>query len=280
MSYDTEELSVQDGAPVELYDFSQGPSEWHYTSAELIALTVDGTTYTSAPIERTSIESTPENARNALKLTVPRNFPVAELFRVAPPSEVIDLTVRRIHRADAEGSPQDLVVAWIGRVLSCEFSGAKATLQCEPISVSLAHTGLRRVFQVGCPHVLYGAGCTLSKTDFDHATTVVSIDGNVLEIASSDGAYSYSGGFVEWVNDDGVTERRFIETAVVGDGSPARMELTLMQPFAGIAVSDAITIYPGCDHTLTTCNETFNNALNYGGFPFFPGKNPFEVSVF
>jgi uncharacterized phage protein (TIGR02218 family) len=283
MSYSANEISTQLGAPVELYDFAQGSVEWHYTSSEVVALTVTGETYTSAPIERSEIEASNEQARNALKLTVPRDFPVAELFRVAPPSEVISITVRRIHRDDTTASPQGVVVAWMGRVLSCEFSGAKATLQCEPITVSLARVGLRRVYQVACPHVLYGDGCELDKADWDHATTVAVLSGSDLTVATINTAHSYAGGFVTWVNDDGITERRFIEsTATYFSGSP-QVEgavLTLLQPFVGLSVSDSVVIYPGCDHTLTTCNTVFSNAVNYGGQPYFPEKNPFTVAVF
>ena len=39
-------------------------------------------------------------------------------------------------------------------------------------------------------------------------------------------------------------------------------------------LSDAVTLYPGCDHTLTTCDTAFSNSLNYGGFPAIPQKNP------
>jgi hypothetical protein len=27
---------------------------------------------------------------------------------------------------------------------------------------------------------------------------------------------------------------------------------------------------PGCDRTLATCTNVFNNAANFGGFPFIP----------
>lgn len=272
MSYDTNELSVQLGAPVELYDFAQGSVEWHYTSAEVIALEVGDTTYTSAAIERSKLESSAEKARNTITLTVARNFAIAELFRVAPPSEVISITIRRVHRGDITDSPPDVITAWVGRVLTCEWSGAEAKLKCEPITVSLARTGLRRVYQAACPYALYGSECGVLKTSFDHATTVASISGLVLTV-NSVGTGDYSGGFVEWVNDDGITERRFIT-------SDSGTALTLMQPFSGISVSDNVTIYPGCDHTLTTCDATFSNALNYGGQPYFPEKNPFTIAVF
>lgn len=283
MSYDTEEISVQSGAPVELFDFAQGVVEWHYTSAELIALTVSGETYTSASIERSEIESTQEKARNKVTLTVPRNFPVAELFRVSPPSEVITITIRRLHRADITASPESLIVLWIGRVLSCEFAGAQAKLSCEPITVSLARIGLRRVYQVNCPHVLYGDGCGLNKDDLENSTTVSALSGLNLSCLGLDPAFSFAGGFVVWENDDGVFERRFIESATTSTaGSPevTTWVLTLLNPFVGLSVSDPILVYPGCDHTLTTCDEVFDNAVNYGGQPYFPEKNPFEGPVF
>lgn len=270
--YDTEELSVQDGAPIELYDFAQGTVEWHFTSAEVLALNVDDIDYTSSPIERGEIESTHEAARNSIKLTVPRNFPVAELFRVSPPTEIIGLTLRRYHR----GFPDDIIVAWIGRVLTCEFNGAKATLSCEPISISLQRTGLRQVYGVSCPHVLYGIGCNLNKADFAFALQVDAVAGNVLVVRGMDSSFSefaFAGGFIEWIDDNGITERRFIELQT---GST----FTLMNPFAGIPVDADITAYPGCDHSILTCANVFHNQLNYGGQPAFPTKNPFEYPVF
>ena len=261
MTYAAEEISVQSGAPVDLYEFAHGLSEYRYTSSEA-DFTLGADTYTAIALERNAVEASQEKARNTLKLTMPRTAAVAELFRVAPPSDTVTITVRRVHRGDT-ASP---VVVWMGRVLGCAFEGARATLNCEPITVSLARTGLRRVYTLSCPHVLYGAACGLAKASYDHATTVSSISGVTLTVASI-GAFSYAGGFVEWTNDDGNVERRFIK-------SHASTALTLMQAFAGIATSDAVTLYPGCDHTLTTCDTTFGNALNYGGFPGIPQKNP------
>jgi len=272
VTYAAQEISVQSGAPVELYTFSYGSSVWRYTSREsdyTDASVSPNVTYTSAAIGRSAIEASQEQARNSLKLTMPRSLAVAELFRVSPPTEAVALTVRRVHRGDTAS----VVVAWMGRVLGCAFNRATAELNCEPITVSLARTGLRRIYGKACPHVLYGAsGCRLSKTDFDHATTVSAISGVTLTVGSI-GAYNYSGGFVEWVDDAGDTQRRFIE-------SHSSTALTLLQAFVGIATSDAVTIYPGCDHTLTTCDTTFSNSANYGGWPWIPTKNPFIDPVF
>ena len=46
----------------------------------------------------------------------------------------------------------------------------------------------------------------------------------------------------------------------------------------GLAIGDAIYLYPGCDRTLNTCHAKFGNSANFGGFPFIPTKNPFGGS--
>ena len=47
-------------------------------------------------------------------------------------------------------------------------------------------------------------------------------------------------------------------------------------PLPGLAATDTVNLYPGCDHTLATCESKFSNRLNYGGMPYFPDKNPFS----
>lgn len=263
MTYDAREESAQDGAPVELYEFRRNDKFWLYTSAgEDVGDSTE--TWVSAPITRTAVETNTEQARNALKLTVPRTFEVADLFRIAPPTDVIALTVRRFHR----GEPDDVAVIWMGRVLNVSFEGAKAIMNCEPVSASIKRQGLRRLYQKQCPHVLYGPGCTLDKDSFAHSTSVSSINGVILVVGSI-GVFSYAGGFIEYEDDDGNLERRFIRSHV-------GTTLTLNFPFTGLSGSDPVTIYAGCDHTMQTCNDQFGNILNYGGTPFIPDKNPFD----
>ena len=36
------------------------------------------------------------------------------------------------------------------------------------------------------------------------------------------------------------------------------------------ATADQIVLFQGCDHTLTTCTNTYNNQANYRGFPYVP----------
>lgn len=42
---------------------------------------------------------------------------------------------------------------------------------------------------------------------------------------------------------------------------------TWLEPIRPIAVGDTFTIEPGCDKTLPTCREVWDNVVNFGGFP-------------
>jgi uncharacterized phage protein (TIGR02218 family) len=35
---------------------------------------------------------------------------------------------------------------------------------------------------------------------------------------------------------------------------------------------DGVTLYPGCDKTIDTCKNKFNNNLNFQGEPHFAGQ--------
>lgn len=266
MTYDTRERSVQDGAPVELYEFARNARIWRYTSAEQ-DIADSSETWVSVPITRTSVETNTEQARNALKLTVPRNFEIADMFRISPPTDIIALTVLRFHR----GEEEDVSVIWMGRVLTVSFEGAQAVMNCEPVSASLKRQGLRRLYQRQCPHALYGPGCLVDKTAHDHVATITNIDG-VNVTVSSLLAKPYAGGFIEFEDEDGNLERRFIRSF---SGTTLTLNFPLGQDI--LDSNSQLTIYPGCDHTMETCNTVYANLPNYGGVsPYIPRKNPFD----
>lgn len=61
-------------------------------------------------------------------------------------------------------------------------------------------------------------------------------------------------------------------------------EIKLLAPFdtTSADVGDNITVYAGCDHTVTGphgCKKKFNVVSSFGGFPFVPTLNPFQVGL-
>jgi uncharacterized phage protein (TIGR02218 family) len=265
MTYDATEISASLGRPVDIFTFARGPQEWRYTSADR-DVTVSAQVYTAVPIIRPSISQGGELNRSGLKLTVARDFPIAVLFRAGIPSETITLRIRQYH--DGDGS---VVVVWSGRVVNVSRVGELAEITCEPIYTSVRSTGLRRRYQKGCPHVLYGPACKVVAASFDLAGTVSAVSGLTVTATAfgtqPDGYWE--GGYIEWSPSAGIFERRFI------DGHTGTSVTLMTQPL-GLAVSTAITIYPGCDHTLGAGGCTkFSNTLNYGGTPDIPEKNPY-----
>lgn len=266
MTYEAAETSADAGRPVELYTFARGTTLWRYTSADR-AQVVGGDTFAPAVIGRSRIEQGAEMNRSALKLTVPRDFAIAELYRVAPPGDVVAVTLRRLHLSDADG---ELATLWTGRVVNVAWSndGAQATITCEPIYTSLRRTGLRRMYGRLCPHVLYGPACKANPAVFAVPGTLTATTGLTLTAAAW-GAKPvgwFDGGFIEWAEGGG-TERRFI---VAHSGST----LTLDRRAPSLAVGAVATAYPGCEHTLEVCDDKFDNILNNGSTPFIPTKNP------
>lgn len=269
MTYDARERSADLGRPVELYTFMRGALSYRYTSAN-VDRTVAFNLYTSAPIERDKIEQGPEINRSGLSITVPRDFPIAQLYMISPPTDVVSLILQQYHEGDGE-----LAVIWSGRVLGVSFMDSKAKIELEPIGTSVRRNGLRRMYQKLCPRVLYSASCGVSASTY-RVSAVADVSG-VTVTAGVLGTHAdgyWKGGYIEWPIAGGLTERRFIFDHV---GTSIELDM----PPVGLVSGTLVTFYPGCDHTLGTngCAK-FSNQVNYGGMPYIPSNNPYANQVF
>ena len=268
MTYAATETSVQSGRPVELYDFSFGATHYRYTSADG-DISHGGNTYTAVPISRSAVEATSEVARLALNIACARSLGVLDLFSTVPPDDIVAVSVRRLHAGDGEA-----ITIWMGRVLNVAWKPASAEVHCESVYTSLKRVGLRRGYQKGCPYVVYRGGCRISAASFVATKTVSAVSGTSLTISGMSGFADgyFSGGYIEWEKTAGYFERRSIRSQVGGS-------VVIGFPLPGLAASATVNIYPGCDHTLATCNSKFSNSLTYGGIPYFPSKNPFDGTI-
>lgn len=264
MSYATVETSSDDAYPNELYTFIRQGNVWRYTSSDEDK-TAEAFFYEAVPIQRGRIEQTQEMARSALDLKIAKNVPFLDQYRSTPPTSVCTVQVRRYHEGLAE-----YATIWLGRVVNIKFGEREATVRCEPTYTSLKRAVLRRRYQTGCPHVLYGAACGVSRAAKALPVVLAGVAGTVLTAAPF-GSYVknyFAGGYVDWQNGPDVI-RRFILSS---EGTT----ITLGLPFAGMPANAEVTVYPGCDHTLSSCHNKFQNAVNYGGQPWATGVNPFD----
>ena len=270
MTYDLTEKSAWDGTPVEFYEFRLGSAVWRYTSADQ-PITYDGWEYSSQSIERTKIEQGNEINRVNIKITVPRNNTVANLFLAQPPGGIVSVTVRRYHRSDGD---EEVKTIFPGRIIGVSWSGSHAEMECESVWSSLKANGLRRHYNIGCPYTLYGTGCLVNQLTFMTQDNVTTISGSSIDVPAADAHDDgyYRGGAVLWYGPHGAANVRWIL-----DHTDETLELSA--PIPGLAVGSMVEIYPGCDHTTSTCINRFDNIINFGGFPYLPTDNPFEVKI-
>jgi uncharacterized phage protein (TIGR02218 family) len=268
MTIDTIEKSVEDAAPIELYEFVNGTEFFRYTSAAQSQVFL-GNLFTAAPIARSSVKDTGNFDNTTLRLDTITSLPVAQLFTPQPPSNVVALTVWRKHPTDPD---DEWVVVWCGRFLDTEFRGHEATLNCEPLTISLKASAPRRPYSKNCPLTLYDEfTCKADRESFKVEGDGTVVSGSTISIVGAEAKPDnwFAGGYILYTNSvTGQLEFRGVESSLAAGGL-----LTLSFPPRNM--SGTVKAFAGCDHTVATCTTKFDNLPRYGGQPLIPTKNPF-----
>lgn len=271
MAFNDIEISEFGNAPIELYTFSRGSITWRMNSSDE-DVTFQGSVYPAIPLRRGRIESTQDLGKTNLRITMTRRASFVNQFIATSPTDIVSVTITRIHNGET-----DQAITWRGRVVNVKFLQNEAEVTCQPIYSSLRRPGLRRLYQLTCPHVLYGSECRVERTGFAVAATLTTVNGNeitapefIISIDPTLNADWFVGGYVEF-NNGGLIDRRFIREHNNVTGT-----LSLNLSFPDLVSGNAVTAYPGCTHTTGVCASKFSNILNYGGFPFIPTKNPMD----
>ena len=271
MTVNQYEQSRSRGRPVNLFLFTYGqlPNAYYgYTDAEQPITYLDKI-YKPIPIDRDKFTSSGSMDKSAFKVRLPRGLAISDLFRVYPPSQVVTLVVRQGHLGDVV---PEYLVAWSGRVVSGNVKGNETEFTSEAIVTSMRRSGLRRNYQYGCPHALYGNQCRANKAAAKVVSTVVSASSYKIILPNNwflpFAEANFIGGLAEWNN--AVTGEREMRTILKINGGTV---LDLGGVVRGLPNGNSIDLFKGCSHTMAGCN-THNNINNFGGQPWIPTKNP------
>lgn len=246
-----------------------------FTNAET-AITRAGITYQPWPIKHSDISTTGSLDKSDITITMATGSGLESEFIGYPPAQVINLTIFQGHMDDVP-SLVDYPAQWLGRVTAPEFKDNEVAFNCVPVSASIQRPGLRRNYQLGCPHVLYGSACRANKPAATVQRTVGSITRNrvTFTAALGDGVIlppSYGGGLLEWTAESGRKEIRTI-VKVSTDGT----EITVRGILRGLLPGMTPDVVLGCPRTMAGCTELHGNILNFGGQPFIPLENPLSL---
>jgi hypothetical protein len=264
--------SRQKARPITLFLFKFGDLPTAYfahTDADR-PITREGIVYTSVPIQHGNIVASGSLDKSLLEVKTARTTGAASLFASYPPTSVISLRIMRGNANDPDGQ---FVTTWFGEVKSCKLDKSEAVFACEPLSTRLLNPGLRRNYQIGCPHALYSSACGVNPASFMQTGVVASISGQHVTLVDGWNAgpvpvAKFLGGMVQWAGVSSSFDRRSI-IRVEGANT-----LHLGGIPAAVGVGTTISILPGCNHQQSDCLDIYHNSQNFGGCPYIPYINP------
>lgn len=142
----------------------------------------------------------------------------------------------------------------------------------------LANTQMpRRIYGANCTHVFGGAMCGYNRTAGQNALGAsTGIGAQAVTAQSGSTQIAVLTGFAP-SPPTAYDEGTIIGTSGLNNGLSRTIKFmasgtaNLASPFVHpVAAGDGFSLLPGCDHTLATCNGTFQNIGRFGGFPYIP----------
>lgn len=263
MSWNQFEYSTNNGKPLTLYEFVRNEQKYYrYTNADR-NVEFNNAIWFSEAISNTGLSV---GSGNNLEITLPSASKVVRIFRGVPPTKPVVIKMYQLHENDNE-----FRVIWIGKIQEVKRESIeKARLITASVASSFERNGLRLTYGRSCPYALYDHNCQIRQSNYKFANEIIALDGANITVNPSNVMSGYfSGGYMEYYIDD-IQELRGLKSHVGNS-------IGVLGGTQGLQKGMKINLYPGCDKTIKTCNEKFNNHLNYGGQPHIPGVSPFTI---
>jgi uncharacterized phage protein (TIGR02218 family) len=165
------------------------------------------------------------------------------------------------------------IVWFYGRVAETDVGRSRIEMKVKSLLNLLAQQQMpRRLYQAACTHVFGDAMCTFNRAGMAANVTAEagSTQAVIVTSLSPSPATLYDQGTIVATSGANAGQTRTI--AQLSGGSVMLLKAWL-EP---VTVGDGFQLLPGCDHTVATCQTTFNNLIHYGGFPYIP---PPELAV-
>ena len=264
MSWNQFEYSTNNGKPLTLYEFVRNEQKYYrYTNADR-DVEFNNMIWFSEAISNTGLSV---GSGNNLEITLPSASDVVRIFRGVPPIKPVVIKMYQLHENDNE-----FRVIWIGKIQEVKRESIeKARLITASVASSFERSGLRLTYGRSCPYALYDHNCQIWQDNYKVANIeIMALDGaNITVNLSGFNSGYFSGGYMEYYI-DGIQELRGLKVH-------ENNSIGILGGTQGLSKGMKINLYPGCDKTIKTCNEKFNNHLNYGGQPHIPGVSPFTI---
>jgi uncharacterized phage protein (TIGR02218 family) len=158
------------------------------------------------------------------------------------------------------------VVLFAGRVSDIDCGRANIRMKCRSHLELLNIQMPRRMWQSSCTHVFGDAMCQFDRANLQSnfsagagstltqiATNVNPNPGNLYVQGTITGLTGANGGLTRTISDM-TSGWVYVKQAFL----------------SAVEVGDQFRLLPGCDRTIGTCANVFNNAVHFGGTPYIP----------
>lgn len=263
MTFDAIEKSGSLAEPYELFLFQGTGISFALTNAEE-PITYLGHIYTPTPISRTESEQSNEVVSGQLKVTLPKDHPLAAMMIPYLPSSTIAVTIYGSHHY----SDTETVVLFTGSVASARFTD-ECELTCNSAAYLLQRKIPAQLYQAPCSHIFGDPGCGAALVDHAFAGEITAIDatGTVLTIpAFASLPDPLRAGYIQ-IGD---------EFRMIVDQSGET--ITIISAIEGLAAPAACRATAGCNLDFASCTH-YKRTISFLGFDLIPTINPFDGSA-
>lgn len=281
MTYLSAQQSVEDSEPRELLKIAINDVETHWHTSATRDITYSGAVYTSIAIERGELVVPTAENENDMVVSLPIDHALCRRWtQQAIPPKSVQVT---LYVQDGSETEQQ----WTGFIESMSAEDRIAKFNATP----RARRWLARQVpwvQVGpnCPAMVYDSACGVSRTGshsglaFKVSTTVISVSGRDVRVdlgsVSRNGTWAQYG---ELVHTDSGERMTIASQADANPGVSSVAVLTMQAQIVGMQIGDAVDVYAGCDWSIGTCSQRFNNRQNFRGLPNKASSNPFVKGI-
>jgi len=157
------------------------------------------------------------------------------------------------------------VVLFAGRISDIDCSRTGIEMKCRSHLELLNIQMPRRLWQASCTHVFGGSMCQFDRASLS-VTFSAGLDSTQTVVTDAPSSVTpFMLGTITGVTGANAGYSRTVAGFV--SGGAVTVKLAFLFP---VATGDQFQLLPGCDRTMATCTNVFNNAANFGGFPFIP----------
>ena len=158
------------------------------------------------------------------------------------------------------------VVLFAGRISDIDCTRTGIDLKCRSHLELLNIQMPRRLWQSSCTHTFGDAMCEFDRSALQGTFSAGpgSTQAKIATFLSPTPANLYIQGTINGLTGGNAGSSRTISNMVAGW---IYVKLPFLSP---VIDGDEFALLPGCDRTLASCTNAFNNANHFGGFPYVP----------